>query len=646
VDSPDPMSKFNASHSSNVSAMGKVSTTLSKILKDYDMEPKPPANPSPDSIVDDIYDFGKPPTSVAAAKATSSYTKWKGESISDVLRNSSETLPKEESDRDSLQTLHPPRKNTGDEEGTVFEKTSKDSISTMRRQKNCGERMDPLAQGESWSGGSRGGSRMVRTGGGKIRQPSVVRSLDQLPTSSSSMTLHSASHSSLQTVENVAMPPKQPRESTPVRKQLPTSRSLDTLSTSLLAYIEEEEAASGGAHSPIVPQRPAPPLSGGHRGAAPSRKSVRLTPTPPPSVSPPSASGSNSFGFDSLPSPVEGSGSGGFSRSRGRTYRPCAVNADIESCALDEREAESSLTEQKSFVQIEFEVTDRRREEREESVVDIVKQFRKCPTGSKPKRAGRRTVCVSGCSKVMMQQLLSRASLKRRKKSKYPLFFSPRFESIPEHEGIHLTIPRWVKLSTPSSLYKVGSSSVSFNALEKTAVKDAKTSASSRQRDAKKTVSASSSQEESPSKNEIDPEYSEWLLSQGGTEGDDRTSAELVEFLSAIRSNDGLLFKEMLANNPNLIYGRDGNGNTALILSTIVGWRKGIKLLIKKGADVNAQNRFGNTCLHFAHAMDSSEDIQRYFVKKNASTQIRNERGLCCISNKSETITCSQVTMI
>lgn len=629
------MSKFNVANTSNVSSMGKLSTTLSKILKDYDM---PPPNPSPGSIVDDIYDFDKPTTSVIAAKSSSLHSKWKGESISDVLRNSSEALPKNETTRDSSQ-LHPPRKSISDEDGTMFEKTFEENISMMRRHKSRAERMDPLSQ--NCPPTSRGGSRMVRTGAGKILQPPIMRSLDQLPTSSLQ---NSASSSSLCSTDIANAPSKQSRESTPVRKQLPTSRSLDTLTSPMLAHIDEEDA-SVVTHSPIVPQRPTPPPSNGQRGAAPGRKNMRLTPTPPPTMSPPSSDG-NTFGFDTVPSPVENNS--GFSRSRGRKYKPSTLNNDIETCALDEKEPEASHS---TFVQIGFEVGSHIDEISCENSCDIlvetIKTFQKKFIGSKPKRKGHTATCVSGCSRVLMQRLLSKASNRRRKKSKYPVFFSPRFESIPEHEHIELCIPRWIKLCT-TSLYRSVSLSSTLNPLERTTQITREVSdvmESDRHIDLKK-KSVRLQHDSAEAKAAMDPEYVEWLLSQGGIDDDNRTSAELRDFFSAIRSNDGSQFKEMLANNCNLIYGRDGNGNTALILSTIVGWRKGIKLLIKKGADVNAQNRFGNTCLHFAYAMDASDDIQKYFVKKNASTQIRNERGLCCIANSSETISYSQVAMI
>ena len=66
--------------------------------------------------------------------------------------------------------------------------------------------------------------------------------------------------------------------------------------------------------------------------------------------------------------------------------------------------------------------------------------------------------------------------------------------------------------------------------------------------------------------------------------------------------------------------------NTPLIVATAVGWKKAIRLLLKRGADVNAQNRFGNTSLHYA-CLHENDEIQNYLRRKNALSSIRNERG-------------------
>jgi ankyrin repeat protein len=104
-----------------------------------------------------------------------------------------------------------------------------------------------------------------------------------------------------------------------------------------------------------------------------------------------------------------------------------------------------------------------------------------------------------------------------------------------------------------------------------------------------------------------------------------------VYFLfAAIESTDSESIKNLLDTNSNLLYCRDTDGNTPLIAATIRGWRKAIKLLIKKGADVNSQNRYGNTALHFSCALGDREDISRYLLKKNALSTVKNERGVSC----------------
>ena len=68
---------------------------------------------------------------------------------------------------------------------------------------------------------------------------------------------------------------------------------------------------------------------------------------------------------------------------------------------------------------------------------------------------------------------------------------------------------------------------------------------------------------------------------------------------------------------------------TLLMLATQQGWKKGTKLLIRKGANLDAQNKFGNTALHFAIEF-GHEEIAQYLKKKGASVTLRNSLGMSC----------------
>ena len=606
VDSPDPMSKYNSSHPSNVCPMSKASSTVAKIMQNFEDEVP---QPSPDSIMDDIYDFAPTSSNVGTTKLSSSSCRWKGESISEVLRSCSEIMPSEETEK----SLHCPRNGSSfpageDDGGILFEKTLEDNIATLRRQRSRAEGGDMLSRPGTGMGPA---SRVVRTGGGRLLKP-AMRSLEQLPSS--------ASPSPLPTRETDVKAERSskghPRETTPIRKQMPTSRSLDTLSTPLLDHIEEESANTHS--SPILTKPTPPPPVTGARASAPPRKNARLHPTPPASAP------TDITAVHSDCTPPTNASNHASGRSKGRTYRPRNMGKEVEdSVGASDLDRDFSQELCNDHLQTESVKVAPGGESREkDDGILPVKEFITQKQRQRDPHVGR-TVTVSGCSRALMTQLLAKASRRRKKRSKHALFFTPRLETIPEDR----------ELSSVSSR---------MNPLDRTTRIDTSTLVlSSGNHESEKDTSGEAV-------NDVDPEYVEWLLSQGNASSEDRGNSELYAFFSSIRSNDGPLFKEMLASNPNLVYGRDSNGNTALILSTIVGWRKGIKLLIKRGADVNSQNRFGNTCLHFAHAMDGSGDIQRYLMKKTASDKIRNERGLCCdIRNIADmTIACSGIAMI
>ena len=647
VDSPDPMSKYNSSHSSNVCAMAKATSTVARIMRDYDAEAVP--HPSPDSVTDDIYNFSPTSCGTTSSKTLSSSTRWKGESISDVLRLS---CPDVAPSTDPAIPLHGPRNGSScpsreDYDDILFEKTVEDNIATLRRQRIQGGG-DLLSRSGTGMGPA---SRVVRTGGGRLLKP-AMRSLEQLPSSMST----SSQPAKGVDVKGTGSVGGHPRETTPIRKQMPTSRSLDTLSTPLLDHIEEENTDIPS--SPIL-TKPTPPLPiAGSRSGAPVRRNIRLHPSRPSSRDTTgylrcSTSESNIISPTNARVSISGSSSNSNSRLNGKTHLR-SITSDSEICqhvvviegasrelnddfAQEEVAGDPLQTECVEIALLENDYRGKVNGEERAAVcvspIDAYKEKSRQPS---------RAATVSGCSRALMTKLLTKASRLRRKKSKRPILFSPRFESIPEDDNVELSIPQWLtQYSSVLGLKTMALTASSKRSLEQT---------SSINSSAVLSTSRCESSEDSEriAAHDVDLEYVEWLLSQGNKAGKDCSNTELSAFFESIHSNDGPLFKKMLANNANLIYGRDRNGNTALMISTLVGWRKGIKLLIKHGADVNAQNRFGNTCLHFAHAMSGGEDIQRYLVKKTASDKIRNERGLCCLikSGPDVTITCSDIAMI
>jgi len=77
------------------------------------------------------------------------------------------------------------------------------------------------------------------------------------------------------------------------------------------------------------------------------------------------------------------------------------------------------------------------------------------------------------------------------------------------------------------------------------------------------------------------------------------------------------------------IDGRDEHGNTLLHVAAQNGHKKLLKLLLRRGANVNLQNNKGNTPLHYCYAYGYGDLGKEYLVEKaGAHTHIRNHEGL------------------
>ena len=71
------------------------------------------------------------------------------------------------------------------------------------------------------------------------------------------------------------------------------------------------------------------------------------------------------------------------------------------------------------------------------------------------------------------------------------------------------------------------------------------------------------------------------------------------------------------------------SGNTLLHISAQNGHKRVVKLLLRSGADINAQNNQGQTVLHFAFAFGFNE-LGEYMISKGADDSILNKSGLTC----------------
>mmetsp|Transcript_7720 Transcript_7720/g.24290 ORF Transcript_7720/g.24290 Transcript_7720/m.24290 type:complete len:1199 (+) Transcript_7720:59-3655(+) len=77
------------------------------------------------------------------------------------------------------------------------------------------------------------------------------------------------------------------------------------------------------------------------------------------------------------------------------------------------------------------------------------------------------------------------------------------------------------------------------------------------------------------------------------------------------------------------IENRDEHGNTLVIISAQQNNKKMLKLLLRRGADINAQNSTGNTALHYANEY-KFDALTEYILNKGGDDTILNMKGLTC----------------
>ncbi|KAJ1480542.1 ankyrin repeat-containing domain protein, partial [Baffinella frigidus] len=73
----------------------------------------------------------------------------------------------------------------------------------------------------------------------------------------------------------------------------------------------------------------------------------------------------------------------------------------------------------------------------------------------------------------------------------------------------------------------------------------------------------------------------------------------------------------------------DEFGNTLLLIAAQTGSKRMCKMLLRRGASLSAQNRRGQTVLHFCYAFRYTE-LGDYLSSKGADATLRNDYGLTC----------------
>ena len=73
----------------------------------------------------------------------------------------------------------------------------------------------------------------------------------------------------------------------------------------------------------------------------------------------------------------------------------------------------------------------------------------------------------------------------------------------------------------------------------------------------------------------------------------------------------------------------DAHGNSLLCIACQNGLKRIVKVLLRREADINFQNKIGNTPLHFCYAFGFTS-LAEYLQSKGADPEILNDRGMSC----------------
>jgi ankyrin repeat protein len=99
------------------------------------------------------------------------------------------------------------------------------------------------------------------------------------------------------------------------------------------------------------------------------------------------------------------------------------------------------------------------------------------------------------------------------------------------------------------------------------------------------------------------------------------------EFTKAVKERNGGKAQELLASNPaGIVNGRDGDGNTALIIALAREDANWTAFLLEKGADVNLAGKYGDTPL-IAAVRSGFADAVDWLIGERAKIDAANKMG-------------------
>ena len=92
---------------------------------------------------------------------------------------------------------------------------------------------------------------------------------------------------------------------------------------------------------------------------------------------------------------------------------------------------------------------------------------------------------------------------------------------------------------------------------------------------------------------------------------------------------------QFLVERGSYVYAEDHGRRTALYNAVKSGNLELVRWLVEQGLDVNVQDRFGDTPLHYIRYTAKGFEVARYLIEHGADVNIRNNHGSTIMSNPS-----------
>ena len=105
-------------------------------------------------------------------------------------------------------------------------------------------------------------------------------------------------------------------------------------------------------------------------------------------------------------------------------------------------------------------------------------------------------------------------------------------------------------------------------------------------------------------------------------------SAMCQQINKAVKDNNLPEVRQLLKNDPNLVFSRDEDGFTPLHLAAANGYKSMVEFLLTTKADVNAKDNAGSTPLHQAAADGEHSDIVELLLAHKADVNAADKQGL------------------